>query len=82
MPADERPPLAANLRARVAGLADVLPADQQRPADELFSQVASTFAETLHALHGVTLADTSWSDEARAALARLLPRYAPLSLDA
>jgi lipoate-protein ligase A len=82
MPADERPPLAANLRARVAGLADVLPADQQRPADELFSQVASTFAETLRALHGVTLADTPWRDEARAALARLLPRYAPLSLDA
>ena len=64
--------LAAGLAARVAGLADLLPAPPAPAA------LMRAFAEALAARHGAEIAPDGWRDDEIAALRATAPRYAPL----
>jgi lipoate-protein ligase A len=73
---DEGQALADGLAARVAGLAELLPAP---PA---LAALMRAFAESMAADYGADLAPASWREDELAALRAALPRYAPIALAA
>jgi lipoate-protein ligase A len=86
----ERDSLTGRLAARVAGLADVLPADRwpagpgidmagTEQVDSLMALLMHTFAELLRDRHGVTLVEEPWSPAEHEARTRARARYAPLT---
>lgn len=72
----ERTTLTATLAARVAGLAEVLPAPP--PAEQL----SATFERALAHRYGVTFATANWRSDELAAISAARARYRPIDPDA
>ncbi|NJN18861.1 MAG: ligase [Oscillochloris sp.] len=73
LPAVERDLLVERLAARVAGLAEILPAP---PPDDA---IMHAFAAALARIHGITSEPADWTAAEREAQIAALPRFAPLA---